>query len=391
MSRGLVSVIAAFILCLGASLTALADQVTLKNGDRVSGQIVKSENGKVMVKTEFMGTVEVAWEAIEKLTSDKAVYLTLKDEQNVVGVVNADGDQYEVQTRERGKVSVAKASIATLRSEAEYSSWKAEVDRLKNPGLLDLWTGWLDVGFSRSRGNVETTSFTVEANAGRTTSRDALNFRVTLLRASAPTEQGLSLVANAIRGVGRYSLNLTPRTFVFGRGMLESDEFQLLDLRAVVAGGVGWRAIKNEKTALNLSGGGAFAKEYFSAGTPRNRNRPEILVGEDLTHKISERTQFNESLIYFKNPRGRGSRALRRLAGDRPEQMAVLADYFQRPLSEQSARVRASREEERHLPDDRVAHQFCQVARWRSLLMKAKTAGQMSMKPAFSQERNQHA
>jgi hypothetical protein len=51
----LVSVIATFILCLGASFTALADQLTLNNGDRVSGQIVKSEKGKVTVKTQFMG------------------------------------------------------------------------------------------------------------------------------------------------------------------------------------------------------------------------------------------------------------------------------------------------------------------------------------------------
>lgn len=309
MSRRLVSVIATFIWCLGQSFTALADEVTLKNGDRVSGQIVKSEKGKVLIKTEFMGTVEVAWDEIAKLSSDKAVYLTLKDEQTVVGVINADGEQYEVQTKETGKVSLARASIAALRSEAEYNSWKSEIERLKNPGLLDLWTGSLNVEFSRSRGNVETNTFTLGTRAGRTTARGSLSFGVTAIRASVNKGRGLALVANAIRGNARYSLNLTPRTYVFGRSVLEFDEFQQLDLRAVAAGGVGWYAIKNEKTMLDLFGGGAYAKEYFLAGTPRNRNRPEVLVGEEFSHKFSERTQFNGALIYFKNLQG-GTRVL---------------------------------------------------------------------------------
>jgi hypothetical protein len=309
MSRRLVLVIATFIWCLGESFTALADQVTLKNGDRVTGQIVKSEKGKVTIKTEFMGTVEVAWDEIAKLSSDQAVYLTLKDEQTVVGVINADGEQYEVQTKETGKVSLARASIAALRSEAEYNSWKAEIERLKNPGLLDLWAGSLDVQFSRSRGNVETNTFTLGARAGRNTTRSSLSFGATAIRASAPTEKGLALVANAIRGNGLYSLNLTTRTYAFARSVVEFDEFQRLDLRAVAASGVGWYAIKNEKTKLDLFGGGAYAKEFFSSGTPRKRNRPEALVGEEFTHKISERTQFSESLIYFKNLQG-GTRVL---------------------------------------------------------------------------------
>jgi putative salt-induced outer membrane protein YdiY len=303
MSRRLLHVIATFILFLGASITALADQLTLKNGDRVSGQIVKSEGGKLTVKTEFMGTVEIAWDAIEKLTSDKVVYLTLKDELTVVGTINAAGDQYEVQTKEMGKVSLAKASIASLRNEAEYNSWKAEIDRLKNPGLLDLWTGALDVGLSLARGNAEANTFTLGANAVRATPRDKLSFYAASLRTSARkrTERDFTAVANAIRGGGRYDVNLTSRSFAFGFGDLEFDEFQNLDLRMTLGGGMGWRAIKNENTSFDLFGGGAYTKEYFSAGTPRNRSRAEALVGEELTHKISARSLFRERLVFFPN------------------------------------------------------------------------------------------
>jgi hypothetical protein len=39
-------------------LSTQADTLTLKNGDRISGQIIKSDGKKITVKTEFMGTVE---------------------------------------------------------------------------------------------------------------------------------------------------------------------------------------------------------------------------------------------------------------------------------------------------------------------------------------------
>jgi len=115
-------------LFLSAVLTARADQIVLKNGDRVTGQIVKSAGKKLIVKTEFMGAVEIAWDAVERLASDQPVYLTLNDNQTVVGVVSAAGEPYEVQTKETGKVKLAKTAISAIRNEAEYKTWQAEVE-----------------------------------------------------------------------------------------------------------------------------------------------------------------------------------------------------------------------------------------------------------------------
>jgi putative salt-induced outer membrane protein YdiY len=293
------------VCALGLSLSAfaLADQITLKNGDRVTGGIVKSDGKKLTVKTEFMGTVEIAWEQVDKITSDAPVYLTLKDEQTVVGLVSTSDDTYEVATKETGKVKVAKASIAAVRNAAEYNAWKAEIDRLRNPSLLDLWTGALDVGLSMARGNAEVNTFTVGANAVRATSRDKISVYVNSIRASnrLRNQTDFVQVANAIRGGGRYDLNLTSRSFVFGYVDLENDKFQNLDLRTALGGGLGYKAIKNENTQLDVFAGGGVTKEYFSAGTPRNRTRGELLFGEELTHKIGARSLFRERFVFFPN------------------------------------------------------------------------------------------
>ncbi len=291
------------IILSGVS-AAFADQITLKNGDRVSGNIVKSDGKSITIKTEFMGTVEISWEQVDKLTSDKPVYLTLNDNQTVVGLVSSGADGYEVATKETGNVKVAKASIASVRNEAEYNSWKAEIERLKNPGLTDLWAGALDVGYAMARGNAETNTFTLSGNAIRATSRDKITAYASMIRSSGRTARNaadFTPIANAVRGGVRYDLNLTSRTFAFGYADLEFDQFQNLDSRTSLGGGLGYKAIRNERTSLDLFAGGGITKEYFSAGTPRNRTRAEILLGEELTHKLNARSVFRERFVIFPN------------------------------------------------------------------------------------------
>jgi len=68
---------------------AVADQVTLKNGDRLTGTIVKTDDKveTLLVKTEFAGDVTVKWDAITSIVSSQPLHLTLKDGQTFVGTV----------------------------------------------------------------------------------------------------------------------------------------------------------------------------------------------------------------------------------------------------------------------------------------------------------------
>jgi hypothetical protein len=47
------------------SRVLLADQVVLKNGDRLTGTIVKSDGKTLLIKTEFTGDITVQWPAIQ--------------------------------------------------------------------------------------------------------------------------------------------------------------------------------------------------------------------------------------------------------------------------------------------------------------------------------------
>ena len=51
--------------------TILADQIVMKNGDRVTGSIVKKDAATLTIKTEFFGVVTLPWDKVESVTADK--------------------------------------------------------------------------------------------------------------------------------------------------------------------------------------------------------------------------------------------------------------------------------------------------------------------------------
>ena len=53
-----------WVLAAGCLWGAAGDQITLKNGDRYSGTIVKSDAKELVLKTEFAGTVTIQWDAV---------------------------------------------------------------------------------------------------------------------------------------------------------------------------------------------------------------------------------------------------------------------------------------------------------------------------------------
>jgi putative salt-induced outer membrane protein YdiY len=289
------------VVCLALSASSFADEVKLKNGDRITGTIVKSDGKSLTLKSEFLGSVNIVWEAVEQITSNQPLHLNLSDGQTIVGTITTIADKYEVATKDASAVSVAKSSIKTIRNQEEQTAYLAEIDRLRNPGLLDLWSGTFDAGLSLTRGNADTNTFTIGANAARATTRDKISVYAAVIKARARSRTtGLQEeTANAIRGGGRYEINLTSRAFAFGFSDLEFDEFQKLDLRLVLGGGLGWHAIKNENTLFDLFGGGSYNKEYFSTGLKRSAG--EALVGQELTHKLSSRSLLKERLVFFPN------------------------------------------------------------------------------------------
>jgi putative salt-induced outer membrane protein YdiY len=291
-------VVLSFVASLSVNIS-WADQITLKNGDRLTGSLLKSDDKNLILKSEFTGTVTISWDAVAAISAPGPLYVGLKDGQTVVGSIATTDGKFSVTTQTAGVVTAAKESVLFIRSKDEQAAYEAEIDRYRNPRLVDLWTGTLDLGYAASQGNATTQSFTLAANANRATSRDKIGVYYTSLFASNDIAGKRTTSANFKRGGISYNLNVRKKMFVFGSTDLETDQFQSLDLRFVPAGGVGYHAIATEKTQLDLNLGAAANREFFSTGL--NRTSAELLLGEDLVHKFTATTSIHEKLVFFPN------------------------------------------------------------------------------------------
>lgn len=276
-----------------------ADQITLNNGDRITGSIVKGDAKELVMTTPTAGNLTIVRDSITALTAIGPIYLGLSDGQTIAGALQTNGAQLQVRTQTAGIVNTTLANVTTFRNQAEQTAFETQTERLRNPRMLDLWTGFLDLGFAATQGNADTKSFTLSSRADRATKRDKIGVYYTSIFASSKTSGTSTATANSKRGGVVYDANLNKKTFIWGAMDLESDQFQQLDLRFVPAGGVGRHVLDQENTKLDVRLGIAGNREFFFNDV--HRNSAEVVLGEDFTHSFSKVTSIQQHLRFFPN------------------------------------------------------------------------------------------
>src|SRR5262252_2587644 len=86
----------AVCLMLLFTLAVFADEVTLKNGDRLSGSVAISDGKTLVLKTDFEGEVTIQWDAITTIESSQNLTLTLKDGSRVSGKVTTEDGKFRI-------------------------------------------------------------------------------------------------------------------------------------------------------------------------------------------------------------------------------------------------------------------------------------------------------
>jgi putative salt-induced outer membrane protein YdiY len=300
--------VVALIMFLGLAPSVFADQITLKNGDRLTGTVVKSDGKTLVLHTEFAGDVTLQFAAITQITTDKELHVSTSDKRTVVGPVTSNDGKLEVATKAGGTVEVPVGNVVLIRNDAEQAAY----DKSLHPGLTHGWIGGADVGFSLARGNSETENLALALNATHPTLNDKIILHVSSIYTSNQLATP-STVADLIQAGVRYDRNINPRMFGFGSADFMSNALQDLDLRSVYAGGLGYHAIKSAGTTLDFLAGINYTHETYSNGPPVTpatvpptytsygvTNRfAALTLGEDLTHKLGKSTVLTENLYVF--------------------------------------------------------------------------------------------
>jgi YD repeat-containing protein len=295
-----------------------ADQVSLKNGDRLTGAIVKSDAKTLVLKTEAAGDVTFQWSAIDAITSTQSLHVGLAGGQMVVGPVTTKDGQIQVTTLTAGVVTASKDSVQVIRSDSEEAAYDVAMERLQHPHLGDFWSGTLDTGLSLTRGNSATLSYTLAGRAVRQTDRDKITVYTSAVYGKNDTTTPSQVIAHQITGGVRADINFRPRWFAFAATDFNSNALQNLDLQNVVDGGIGAHLIKAKNAQFDIFGGAGYNQEFFGAYTLPNPTPPPATLafpavtqrnavanaGETFSTKLGSRSTFTETFNYFPNLSG---------------------------------------------------------------------------------------
>jgi len=280
------------VICTLALVSApvWADQITFKNGDRVTGAIVKKDGATLTIKSTLMGQITVPWDQVSEIKSDASLNIVLPTGTIKAPIATVNG-RLELQGRQG---TVPLGEVVALRDDAEQAAF----DRLQHPGWGELWAGNAALGLAGTAGNAEALTFTVGINANRATNTDLTKLYFNTIKASALVNGQHSDTAQAIHAGWAYNHNVSPKLFAGVFNDYDYDKFQNLDLRFTIGGVFGYHVHKSARSQLDALGGFDYNRaSYFS---PNNTTSfAEFTFGDDYSLKINGSTSLTQSLRFF--------------------------------------------------------------------------------------------
>lgn len=315
MRRCIRCVLLLTVLGIFASLAAAADQVTLKNGDRISGTIQTADNKTLLLKTDYEGDVTIQWDAVVGIESTQDLTVTLKNGKKLTGKVSTTDGNFVVAGAPSGTPPSRKDNIVAVRNQDEQKAYDIDQEKIEHPKLWYFWSGTLDSGLALTRGNSSTASYTFDATAIRQTQSQRLTIFANYIFANTQIPVPAATTANLFQAGIRNDWNLSDRTYVFAFGNFMTNELQSLSLRQTYGGGFGYYFIKTDNTIFDVFAGADYDRDEFSAYTTTNPTPPppilsvaafdmnsaEAVIGEELDKKFSSRSTLNETFLIFPN------------------------------------------------------------------------------------------
>lgn len=295
----LVLAVKSSLILVSISTLAWSDQLVLKNGDRVTGKIVKKDGKTLAFKSQLLGLVNVAWDQVASVSTDEQVNVALSNAKELEANLQTREDRIELTGPGGVRETVLPSDIVALRNSEEQRTYA----RFLRPGLFDLWVVTGSFNIAGAKGNAETSVLTTPVSFVRASRTSRTTAYFNSIRSTAQVGGVSGETAKAIRGGWAYSRKLTARLSANGFNDYEFDKFQALDLRVVMGAGLGYEILNRERSGLMLVGGAAWNRESFGpANAPSfTRNSAEAFWGDDFHLNLSPRTDIVQSFRMFNN------------------------------------------------------------------------------------------
>lgn len=278
---------AAAALLFAFATVANAATVTLSNGDHVTGELRGVRDGQLVLATPNMGEVLLDLDAVAKIETDQPVAVWLASGDRAVGRIEP-GEAGQIRLKaETGDLlfpvsqlmGISAAPADTPSDIQRAIDALAEKAEPKSP-----WSAQIEFGANYSAGNTDRKGFHVTFDAKRETPDDIFGIRAMTLYA----EEDGSRTVNEQHLRFREDIKFDP-WYVFALLAFERDEFEDLNLRAILAPGIGRVLSDTEDLKAKVEVGPSLTYEDYDTG------------GSDYTFQI--RFGFFASKQVFDNAR----------------------------------------------------------------------------------------
>ncbi len=276
------------LVCLALFAQAgRADELVLKNGDRLTGKIVHLVEGKMLFKSDVAGDVTVELSNIQTFSSTDPIAVNLKDNTGFKQkVLSAEAGRFAVQGTEDLKTQqFAVTDIVSINPP---------------PKPTPKWTGDVSVGITSTHGNTKTDMISANANATKRTEND----RTTVSADYAKGEQRDPSTGETVtiedwwRAKGKYDYFFSKKGYGYLDVRYEKDAVAQLDRRMIVGVGGGYQWIESDDMNFSTEFGLASLYEKFRNQTDSN-SELSFQVGYLFDKKLRKNIKFTHDLTYY--------------------------------------------------------------------------------------------
>ncbi|MEJ2691273.1 MAG: DUF481 domain-containing protein [Deltaproteobacteria bacterium] len=227
---------------------AHADVVWLKNGDRMSGEILSKTGDKLKFRSVYAGDIEIKWQEVDRFSSDKAMAFLLRDNNRLVGrAVALEQSRISIEAGSVLKTApLAPADIVTIHP----SEYKESTTKL---------SGRLNVGITSRRGNTDTGSMHMDGELVARTKKNRYTVGGSYnweQDSGTETESNLSLYS-------KYDHFLDKNWYLSTKVSFLRDRFQDVKLRSLLGGSLGYQVWETEVRNLSMEAGVDYVNEDF--------------------------------------------------------------------------------------------------------------------------------
>ncbi len=230
------------------------DRVILKNGDHITGEIKSLARGKMRLSTESMGTVEIEWEDVARVTSQWVFEVETETGLRTFGSLSpaAEAETMEILGEDSRSTLPQTSVVRMTRLEA---------------GFWNRLEGYVDMGLSFARAN-RATEWTL--GSGVSTRSEIREFKGTL-SSLFNDRKDLDSTTRNVLGLN-FTRFFSNRWLITALSNFTQNQELDLDLRSIFGGAVGRNLVQTNRTRLTARGGAVFTRERFTGSEPGRNN-----------------------------------------------------------------------------------------------------------------------